>query len=124
MNTQLRLFVLLALGFFSLAGSAVAQDVAAAKQRMASRQSEVASLKTSGAVGENNRGLLEVRRGGGASAKVVADENSDRGVLYAEVAKRTGVSVEDSGRARAKQIAANSAAGVWVQKEYGSWHQK
>ena len=124
MNTPLRLFVLLALALFSLAGSAGAQDIAAAKQRMASRQSEVASLKTSGAVGENNRGLLEVRRGGGASAKVVADENSDRGVLYAEVAKRTGVSVEDSGRARAKQIAANSAAGVWVQKEDGSWHQK
>jgi uncharacterized protein YdbL (DUF1318 family) len=107
-----------------LAGSAVAQDIAAAKQRMASRQSEVASLKTSGAVGENNRGLLEVRRSGGASAKIVADENSDRGVLYAEVAKRTGVSVDDSGRARAKQIAANSAAGVWIQKEDGSWHQK
>lgn len=123
MNTPLRLFVLLALAFFSLAGSAVAEDIAAAKQRMASRQSEVASLKTSGAVGENNRGLSKCA-GGGASAKVVADENSDRGVLYAEVAKRTGVSVEDSGRARAKQIAANSAAGVWVQKEDGSWHQK
>ena len=65
-----------------------------------------------------------MRCSGGASAKIVADENSDRGVLYAEVAKRTGVSVDDSGRARAKQIAANSAAGVWIQKEDGSWHQK
>jgi len=54
----------------------------------------------------------------------VAEENSDRGVLYAEVAKRSGVSADNAGRARARQIAANSAPGVWVQKEDGSWYKK
>lgn len=124
MKTTLRLLALLSLAFFAFAARAVADDVSEAKQRIAARQSEVASLKTSGAVGENNRGLLEVRGGGGSSATIVADENRDRGVLYAEVAKRTGVSADDAGRARAKQIAANSAPGVWVQKEDGTWQKK
>ena len=124
MKTTLRLLALLSVAFFTFVARAAADDVSEAKQRIAARQSEVASLKTSGAVGENNRGLLEVRGGGGSSASIVAEENRDRGVLYAEVAKRTGVSADDAGRARAKQIAANSAPGVWVQKEDGTWQKK
>ena len=84
----------------------------------------MAALKTSGAIGENNRGLLEARGGGGNSAKVIADENSDRAMLYAEAAKRTGVSAEEAGKARARQIAANSAPGIWLQREDGSWYKK
>ncbi|MCX6951456.1 MAG: DUF1318 domain-containing protein [Verrucomicrobia bacterium] len=124
MKTTLRLLALFSLAFFSLAARAVADEVGDAKQRIAARQSEVASLKTSGAVGENNRGLLEVRGGGGSSAKVVAEENRDRGILYAEAGKRSGVSADEAGRARAKQIAANSAPGVWVQKDDGTWQKK
>ena len=124
MKTTLRLLALLSLALFSFTTRVVADDVADARQRIAARQSEVASLKTGGALGENNRGFLEARGGGGNTAAVVADENRDRGVLYAEVAKRTGVSADDAGRARAKQIAANSAPGVWVQKEDGTWQKK
>lgn len=124
MKTTLRLLALLSLALFTFTARVAADEVGDAKQRISARQSEVASLKTSGAIGENNRGLLEVRGGGGNAAKVVADENRDRTVLYAEVAKRSGASADEAGRARAKQIAANSAPGVWVQKEDGSWHKK
>lgn len=124
MNTTFRLFALLSFALFAFVGRVAADPVSDAKGRIAGRQSEVAALKTSGAVGENNRGLLEVRGGGGNAAKVVADENHDRGVLYAEAAKRSGASADDAGRARAKQIAANSAPGVWVQKEDGAWVKK
>lgn len=112
----------LALGAGSL--STRADEVGDAKQRIASRQSEVASLKTKGAIGENNRGFLEVRDGGGNAASVVADENRDRGVLYAEVGKRTGISADDAGKARARQLAATSVAGVWVQGDDGTWRKK
>jgi uncharacterized protein YdbL (DUF1318 family) len=124
MKTALRLFAMISLAMLGFATRAIADEVADARQRIAARQSEVASLKGSGAVGENNRGFLEVRGGGGSSAAVVAAENRDRTVLYAEVAKRTGVSAEEAGRARAKQIAANSAPGIWVQREDGTWVKK
>lgn len=124
MKTMLRIWALLAVTFLGLAATVRADEVADAKQRIAARQSEVAALKQSGALGENNRGLLEVRGGGGNAATVAADENRDRSVLYAEVAKKTGTSADEVGRSRAKQIAANSAAGIWVQHEDGSWHKK
>jgi uncharacterized protein YdbL (DUF1318 family) len=115
------LFSFLSLGFVA---RAAADDVADAKQRMIARQGEVATLKTSGAVGENNRGFLEVRGQAGNAASVVAAENQDRQVLYAEVARRAGTSAEEAGRARARQIFAQSAPGVWVQREDGTWQKK
>ena len=124
MKLTLRLFALMTLALVVPAVRALAADLAAVKQRVEARQSEVAALKTSGAIGENNRGLLEARGGGGNSAKVIADENSDRAMLYAEAAKRTGVSAEEAGKARARQIAANSAPGIWLQREDGSWYKK
>ncbi len=124
MKTILRLLALLSLTFGLFGVHALASPVSDAQQRIAARQGEVASLKTSGAVGENNRGYLEVRGGGGNAASVVSDENRDRAVLYAEAGKRSGVSPDDAGKARAKQIAANSAPGVWVQREDGTWQKK
>ncbi|HYP18055.1 MAG TPA: DUF1318 domain-containing protein [Opitutus sp.] len=44
--------------------------------------------------------------------------------MYAAIAKQTGSSADQVGRARALQIAGASAAGVWLQKEDGSWYKK
>ncbi len=55
---------------------------------------------------------------------MISAENTDREVVYAALAKQTGSSADQVGRARAKQIAAGSAAGVWVQKEDGTWQKK
>jgi uncharacterized protein YdbL (DUF1318 family) len=100
-----------------------AEDLGAVRARMEQRLSRIDALKSSGAIGENNQGLLEVRTAGEATAEV-ADENKDRAVVYAELAKRTGASADSVGRARAKQIANNSASGVWLQRESGEWYQK
>lgn len=118
------LLALLSLLLIGLVGQARADEVSDAKQRIAARLSEVAQLKLNGAIGENNRGYLEVRGGGGNSAAVVADENRDRATLYAEAAKLTGRSADEIGRARARDIAANSAPGVWIQREDGTWQKK
>jgi uncharacterized protein YdbL (DUF1318 family) len=101
-----------------------AESAGEIRARMAQRLSQVDDLKSKGAVGENNRGFLEVRDGGGNAATVVADENRDREAVYALIARETGSSADAVGRARAKQIAASSRGGVWVQDESGAWKKK
>jgi uncharacterized protein YdbL (DUF1318 family) len=102
-----------------------ADAMADAKQRIDARQDTIAALKDRGVLGENNRGFVEAR--GALSAdenSKVASENSDRGILYAAVASKTGGTPDQAGRVRAKKIAENSRPGVWLQDESGNWHRK
>ena len=121
----LRLLALVALFAVALPAPVLhAQDLGAVKARMAQRLSKLDELKAKGAVGENNRGFVEARASDPAAGAVISAENSDRETVYAALAKQTGTSADQVGRARAKQIASGSAAGVWVQKEDGAWHKK
>lgn len=124
MNT--RLFRLLALSLALLGGACVAQaqDLGAVRARMEQRLSQIDTLKSQGAIGENNQGFLEVRAASGDASTVVSSENSDRSAVYAALAQKTGASADAVGKARARQIAANSAPGVWVQRESGEWYKK
>ena len=82
-------------------------------------------FKAQEAVGETSRGFLEQRKPDAPNAaSVVAEENHDREAVYAYIAKETGAQPDSVGRARAKQIAANSKPGVWVQDEAGRWIKK
>jgi uncharacterized protein YdbL (DUF1318 family) len=120
-----RLFVLMAALLLGAATvTARAQDLGAVKARMAQRLSSLDEAKAKGVLGENNRGFVELRGGDAAAGDVMAAENKDRGEVYAALAKQTGSSAEQVGKARAKQIAAGSAAGVWLQREDGTWHKK
>jgi uncharacterized protein len=121
-----RLFALVAFLMFGAGGAASlsAQDLGAVKARIAARLAKVDELKAKGAVGENNRGLLEVREADPEAVGIVSGENSDREAVYAALAKQSGTSADQVGRARAKHLATNSAPGVWVQKEDGSWVKK
>jgi uncharacterized protein len=119
------LFVLVMILMVAAAAAPAAESLAAVKQRLAQRLPAVDALKDRGAAGENNRGLLEVR--GQVSAgedETVAAENADRAVVYAALAQRTGSTADAVGRSRARQIAANSRPGVWLQDEGGAWHRK
>lgn len=94
------------------------------QQRMRERLPQLDDLKAKEVVGENNRGFVEVRGSGDAGAAgVVADENRDREAVYALIAKETGATPENVGKARARDIAARSR-GVWVQDESGRWSKK
>lgn len=115
------------LAFFALFLAAPllqAQDLAAIKSRMAQRQPTLDALRKDGVIGENNRGFTEVRKASGNASEISAAENKDREVVYGDIAKKTGSTTEQVGRARAKQIANNSTAGVWLQRESGEWYQK
>lgn len=126
MKTTLFRTLLLAFAMLLTVGvmSTRAEDLDAVKTRMSQRLSKLDQLKASGVLGENNRGLVELRSGDASAGDVMAEENRDRGIVYAALAKQTGTHQDQVGRARARQIAAASAAGVWLQKPDGSWYKK
>jgi len=122
---KLLLFLALALGAPALVSPLnAADDLNAVRARMEQRLSAIDELKAQGAIGENNRGLLEVRSGGGNAGRVVSEENRDREIVYSEIAKKNNTSADQVGRARARRIAANSAPGVWLQRDNGEWYRK
>lgn len=102
-----------------------AENAADLRHRMEQRLPQIDALKAQGVVGETNRGFIDERKSGVPNAaKIVADENHDREAVYAYIAKQTGSDAETVGRARAKQIAAASRPGVWVQDGSGNWSKK
>lgn len=121
---MLRLCLLIGLLSAGVVAARAAEDLSAVKARLAQRLGSLDQLKSSGAVGETNRGLVDLRAASPAAGDLVAAENRDRGIVYAAIAQQTGSTVETVGRARAKQIAAASAPGVWVQRESGEWYKK
>lgn len=122
MKSLLSLFVILA-GLFA-AVPLTADELGDAQHRIQARQGELADLKEKGAIGENNRGYTEVRESVRGADTVSSAENRDRGIIYDILASRTGTTADAVGRARAKQIAAQSRPGVWVQDESGRWSRK
>ena len=121
MTMKARLFTLfVTLGL--LAVTAFAETAADIRHRMEQRLPQIDALKAREILGENNRGFLEERKAG--SGSVVSDENRDREAVYAFIAKETGATSDSVGHARAKQIAASSKPGVWVQDESGAWKKK
>lgn len=102
-----------------------AQDLGAVRNQMEARLPAINELKQRQAVGETNRGFLEVRGTvSGAEQQVVSDENSDRRKVYAALAKQTGASPDEVGRQRALKIASLAKRGHWVQEPNGDWRQK
>jgi len=99
-----------------------AEDLGAVRGRMEQRVSKIDALKTSGVLGEDNRGFLVVRAG--SDGGVAAAENADRATVYAVLAQKTGATADAVGKARARQIADGSAKGVWLQRENGEWYKK
>ncbi|CAD7768989.1 MAG: hypothetical protein KIIPBIDF_00027 [Candidatus Methanoperedenaceae archaeon GB50] len=87
-----------------------------------------------GIIGENNRGLLEIKSWEGVSllerAKVkqlVEAENKDRTNLYQEVAKNMGIDPSQLGKVQkifAKQWQKTAPSGTWIQTEDGKWVRK
>lgn len=117
------LFVAL-LGFFAHLPVFAADAVAEAKARMRDRVPAIDQLKIAEVVGENNRGFLELRKPDNAASAVVDAENRDRATVFSDAAARTGSTPEVVGRTFAKQVAAASAPGVWIQREDGTWVKK
>ncbi len=122
MNSDSRLLLLSALCATSVVAQAASLDQA--KVGMRERVPAIDKLKEAGAVGEANTGLLALRGPGEGVDKIVAAENADRAVLFAELAKKAGGTPESAGKEFARQLAKASKPGVWLQREDGGWYKK
>ncbi|MDD4537726.1 MAG: DUF1318 domain-containing protein [Lentisphaeria bacterium] len=105
---------------------ASAQDAATIKQNMINRLPAIAAMKSKGLAGEDNRGYLAAVSSqlSAADQAVIDAENADRKVVYEAIAKQTGATADLVGKQRAKQLAAQAAAGEFVMDENGAWTKK
>jgi uncharacterized protein len=104
------------------------------KKQMADRFARLSPYYHKGAVGENNRGYVEIRETGNLSPaekneiKELAEaENRDRRSLYQEVAKSMNLTPDQI--IKVQRIFADkwqqaAAPGWWNQKEDGTWVKK
>jgi len=101
----------------------------------AKRLAAVNDFKAAGAVGENNKALLEIRaldavselRQRATLQRVVKDENADREQLFKEIAAATSVAPSQIPRIRqtyAATIRDEARVGNWIQMPDGEWRQK
>jgi uncharacterized protein YdbL (DUF1318 family) len=123
--------------------SAIAQNIninittPAIRSLVQSRQQRYSSLVplfAAGALGENSRGLLEVRpapelalQDKARANTLSAQENRDRQQLYAELAKANNIpadKVTDIARIFAEVNRQKARAGWWIQTQDGAWKKK
>jgi uncharacterized protein YdbL (DUF1318 family) len=101
----------------------------------AARLAEINSYKSSGVIGENNKGDLEIRDLGAVSdlraraevQKLVRAENADREQLYREIAAAKNIDPSQLDKVRetyAETLRENARSGDWIQMPDGSWKQK
>ncbi|MGW8288454.1 MAG: YdbL family protein [Desulfobulbales bacterium] len=115
------LFILL---IFSTEGLCFA-GAADIKARMQQRLPTIVQLKSEGVVGENNLGYLEFVPGAAQKmGNIVAEENSDRKMVYEAIAKQQNTTADLVGKRRAIQIGQRAAAGEWLQNDSGKWYKK
>lgn len=108
--------------------------ITALRDRLAKRLDEMLAHKRAGYIGEDNVGLLIVKDPAAVKPmllpkvkKLVADENTDRADLYAEIARINGLkpaAMKDLGRTFGHSFQAESPAGTWIQADNGDWKQK
>lgn len=104
-----------------------ASGVDGLKQRMRERVPKIAALKQQQVVGENRDGFLAVvqeDRVDDAARQTVQAENADRRVLYGIIARKSGGTVEQVGKLRARDIYQKALPGVMLQAADGTWQPK
>lgn len=98
------------------------------RERRRARRDQIKTFKLAQLIGENNRGLLEVRSEIGKVAdqvqKVIEAENRDRQQVFELIAKKQNSTAEFVGQRWAARMAERAPAGVWIQSASGEWQLK
>ena len=113
----------LGVGTAYAAEGGLAPEVEEAAYHRRDRRAQITKLLGSGAVGENNTGLLETRGDGGA-AGMVADENADRLTIYRSIASKNSTSVGEVQKIYAERLRSEAPTGAPVQDSAGRWGDK
>lgn len=108
--------------------------IRALRESIKARSSLLKPFYDKGNIGENNRGLVEVRDTSGLSLKDNAQlnrlkeqENTDRMALYREIVSANNLGAEalpQVQRLFANSWRQKSQAGWWVQTDKGEWSKK
>jgi|GEM_PF-1434912 len=104
------------------------EEVRDAIERRSARRSELLSWEKKGVIGENMHGQVEiVKRGASKKNNLVAlveQENKDRSVIYAYVAKKDKVPVNETVRFFTRKIQTEAPAKTPIQCFNGEWTVK
>lgn len=104
------------------------------KESMKNRYAQLKTFYDKGAIGENNKGLMEARDTAGLNLqerslvnRLIDQENKDREALYNEIANANKLGAESV--PQIKKIFSNSwreksQSGWWVQNDGGNWEKK
>ena len=91
-------------------------EVEQAALRRKDRHSELVSMESQGMIGENGKGLVEIR---GVSVPalegLVDSENRDRMVIYNEVARKNNISVEEVQKLYVKRLQQDALQGTPIE---------
>ncbi|MEW6076031.1 MAG: DUF1318 domain-containing protein [Candidatus Omnitrophota bacterium] len=106
-----------------LVGSAYAQevldaDVEKAALRRKDRKSALEAWQKQGIIGENSKGLVEMRKPGFTDPPVeplIAAENKDRMVIYTAIAGKNGISVAEVQKMYAKRLQEDAPSGTPIE---------
>jgi len=94
-------------------------EVEQAALRRRDRKPSLSKYESSGVVGENKSGLVEVRAANADALVLVRDENSDRMVIYRAVAQKNNTSVEEVQKLYAKRLQTDAPAGTLIETDAG-----
>ncbi len=102
-------------------------EVSRALENRSARFSQIQSLKSSGSIGENNRGYVEVLNGSVSSRIVTEAENADRKVIYQAIVDQNQIGPSGLVQVEAafSEVQREKARpGDYVQPPSGDWQQK
>jgi uncharacterized protein YdbL (DUF1318 family) len=104
------------------------------KESIKNRYAQLKTFYDKGAIGENNKGLIEAKDMAGLNLqerglvnKLIDQENKDRAELYSEIASANKLGSESI--SQIKKIFSNSwreksQSGWWIQNDGGNWEKK
>lgn len=109
-------------------------EAKAIQQRQAGRLATIDKYKAKGVIGEGNGGLLDLRDSSALKpiekkkvVATIAEENSDRNLLYQEIVKSNQLSgnmIQSVRSSFASSFVKASPAGTWFEDKAGKWSKK
>ena len=87
---------------------------------------DLATVKAQGLVGEQNNGYLGLVKGDAPPdvKALVADVNGQRKAQFKQIAAKNGIAVEEAAKVFAREAAARTAPGNYIQNPAGGWVKK
>jgi uncharacterized protein len=115
------LFIIFWAFLSAISSVSFAQDI---KARFKDRLPKIIEMKSRGIIGETNQGYLDYVENVRDMQDVVDAENRDRRMVYEEIARQEGTTVQVVGQRRALQLRDLAQPGDWVQDNAGRWYRK